>query len=322
MRSPRVSAWLAPGLLAAVFFLLPVCPAAAQDSPPHEGEGLTRPGAATLRKAPAPAAKPHAAPTLKAHAAPAAKAAPKAPATGKKDGPQKTADPKTKGRDKPPLRSLDTNHDGRITHEEFTAGSKKRFSKADTNHDGVVSPKEASDAKAKMVRKQVASDARRVAAGKTPKYRKKTDKPPRPYLSTFDKNKDGRVTQKEYLSRREQKFVEMDTNHDGVISREEARMAKKMALERREERKAEAKERRLRKVAQAKAEREAAGSLSSTGPELTAPVAAPPQTPPVAPSAAPSAPKVKPVPEGKAPQQDLPLTPIAPDVPAKPTPET
>jgi len=292
--------------------------AAAQDAPPHESEGV-RPhkgqvGKAAVKPAAQPAAKPGVKPAAKVASNPGQKSparkAPRGPAV-KNDG-------------KPYLRSLDKNHDGRISHEEYLAGSKKRFSKADTNRDGVVSPQEARAAKAKMLEKQAKRDAKRRAEGKPVKPRRKSDRPPKPYLSTFDKNKDGRVTQKEYLERREKKFVEMDLNHDGVVSREEARIAKVKLLERREQRKAEAKERRLRKIDEAKAQREAAGTMSSPGPELTAPV-----TPPSAPKAMPSGSGNAADGDGakapaKAPAvpQNLPLTPIAPGVPAKAEPAT
>ena len=297
----------APCLLLTLFVLplglLPARPAAAQDAPPHEGE------APRYKSKKAQPAQTKQAPVAKAAAAkaPAAPAQKSGPAAGqKKASPKAARGPAVKNDGKPYLRSLDKNHDGRISHDEFVAGSKKRFAKADTNHDGVVSPQEAKAAKAKMLEKQAKRDAKRLAEGKPVKRRKKTDRPPKPYLSTFDANQDGRVSQKEYLTRRENKFRDMDLNHDGVISREEARIAKVKLLERREERKAEA-----------KARKDAEGTVSSPGPELTAPVTPPPAAAPASPSG--SAPAA--VPTTKR-QPDLPLTPIAPEVPAKATPET
>jgi len=312
----------APCLLLTLFVLplglLPARPAAAQDAPPHESEGprhkAKKAQPAQTKQAPAAKAAP-----AKSQAAPAKKAGSAAAqsANPKKAAPKVARGPAVKNDGKPYLRSLDKNHDGRISHEEFVAGSKKRFAKADTNHDGIVSPQEAKTAKAKMLEKQAKRDAKRLAEGKPVKRRKKTDRPPKPYLATFDKNQDGRVSQKEYLERRENKFRDMDLNHDGVISREEARIAKVKLLERREERKAEAKERRLRKIEEAKARRDAEGTVSSPGPELTAPATPPPAAAPASPAG--SAPAA--VPTTKK-QPDLPLTPIAPEVPAKAAPET
>lgn len=282
-------------------------PALAQDAPPHEGEGARRSPAAS--KAGATAA--HSA--VKPGAKPAAGAP--APQQKKLAAPAKKKGPAVKNDGKPYLRSVDKNHDGRITKDEFVAGSKKRFAKADTNHDGVISQQEAKAAKAKLQEKEAKREAKRLAEGKPVKRKKKSDRPAKPYLSTFDKNKDGRVSQKEYLARREKKFAEMDLNHDGVISKEEARIAKQKLLERREEKKALAREQRLRKIEEAKLKTQQAGA-SSSGPEFTAPASSPPATAPV------SVPATRPAAPGTPAPQDAPLTPIAPSLPAQPAPET
>jgi Ca2+-binding EF-hand superfamily protein len=314
-----------PFLLLTTLCWLPVYPAAAQDAPPHEGEGYSRQDKAKASQKVQP---------KKQQKGKAVAASKNQPAQGKaalvsdqRKAARNTISHKTsrgpavKNDGKPYMRSLDKNHDGRISHEEFMAGSKKRFAKADTNHDGIVSLQEAKAAKAKLLEKQAKRDAKRLAAGKPVKHRAKTARPPKPYLSTFDKNKDGRVSQKEYLERREKKFHEMDANHDGVISREEARVAKVKLLERREERKAQAKARRLRKIEEAKVRKNVEGTMSSTGPELTAPVTPPPAAAPQDPAS-----QTAQVPSSAAPaprkQPDLPLTPIAPEVPAQVTPET
>ena len=275
----------------AVGLALTSLPALAQDAPPHEGEGQRRP-APVAKAAPAKAA-----PVVvkKSATKPAVK-------PGAKPGPKADA--------KPPLRSLDKNHDGRVTKDEFLAGSKKRFAKADANRDGVISPQEGKAAKAALKEKKAKRDAKRLAEGKPVKRAKPGAKPGKPYLSTLDTNKDGRVSQKEYLARREKQFSKMDTNRDGSVSREEARQAKTQAKALREEKKAQAKERRLRKIAEAKAK----AGMSSPGPELVGAASPPPPHMTMPPATTPA-------PE-PGPAMDLPLTPIAPSVPAQAAPET
>ncbi len=301
-------------LLACALWLF-CAPALAQDAPPHEAEGRSsvRPSTAQPAKV---AAKQPAKPAAKPQAKTGAKIAPK--------GPKGSAGPKgTAEAAKRPLRSLDANHDGRITREEYLAPSKKRFAKADTNRAGVISPQAAKDAKAKLQEKQAKSDARRRAQGKPVKARRKSAKPSKPYLSSFDADHNGRVTQKEYLERRKQKFAEMDLNHDGVISREEARIAKQKQLERRAEKQAQAKAKRLRKIEEArrKAAPSAAvpsGAASSSrgaqadGPSLVLPVKPPTGPSPVGPPAGQPAP----------PLPDVPYSPVAPGVPAQAEPAT
>lgn len=119
------------------------------------------------------------------------------------------------------------------------------------NNDGVISAQEAKAAQAKAQERKAKRDARRLAQGKQLKAKSKGGKPSRPYLSALDTDKDGRVSRKEYLARRERRFAEIDLNSDGVISREEAKIAKAKLLARREERKAEARERSARRRAQA-----------------------------------------------------------------------
>jgi len=209
-------------------------PALAQDSPPFEEEGFasrpavrqhtpakpgtTRPTAAVL---PAKAqAKPT--PQVKRFSAPPAARpiAKHAPHHG----------PAVKNDSKRYLRSLDEDHDGRITHKEFLARNEEQFAQLDTNHDGRLSPAELK---------------------RTPKT-----------FAKLDTNGDGHLSRKEFLARREDKFAELDRSQDGVLSREEAKAAKLEILHRRAEKKAEKKAATARKAErQAVADEKAAAKL-------------------------------------------------------------
>ncbi|SNR76812.1 EF hand [Humidesulfovibrio mexicanus] len=293
--------------LACVFLLFGALPGMAQEAPPHEGEGQRRAAPAVKAAEGRPAVR-------KAPVVRPVQAKPAATAAGSRKQPAGKSAARPEG--KRPLRSVDRNHDGRVSREEYLAGSKKRFAKADANRDGVISAQEARAAKAKLEEKRAARDARRKAQGKAVKPQAKGKRPARPYLSALDKNKDGKVSQKEYLARREKQFVEKDLNRDGVISREEARQAVQRAKERREEKKAQAKARRLRRAEEARKRAEAAG-LSSPGPELVG-TATPPPPPRPGQADSPERPERQ---DGIAPM-DLPLTPIAPGLPATAEPAT
>ena len=255
---------VARALLCAAVFLSPpvfVPPAFAQDAPPLDAEPPLAPRPKAASPVQPPARKPS--PVQPAAAKPAA-AGPRGPAV-KNDG-------------KRYLRSLDENHDARISREEFLAGTKKRFAKLDANGDGVISAQEARAAQVKVQERKARAEARRLAQGKPVKLRPaggKGGKPTRPSLSAVDANQDGRVSRKEFLARREKKFAELDLNRDGVVSKDESRAAKAKLLARREGRKAEARERKARK--------QAAAAQAPVSPPAASPLPAAPSGPPAEP---------------------------------------
>lgn len=236
-----------PGLLALLLTCSLAPPLHAQDAPPLEAEAPPPARLAvpqTLSGKPAPA-KPAPAKTIFGGALARPSGGLAAPAR------QAARGPAVKDDSRRYLRSLDADHDARVSREEYLAGARKRFAKLDVNGDGVISAQEAKAARAKAQERKAKSDVRRLAQGKPQRAKGKGGKPHGPYLSTLDVDKDGRVSRKEFLARRERRFAEIDLNRDGVISREEAKSAKARLLARREERKAEARERSARRRAQA-----------------------------------------------------------------------
>lgn len=216
--------------LAAALLLLP-CSAPAQEAPPHVDEA-PRPAQ------PAPAKPAPAKPAL-------VKSAPVKPTPHK---PQPKPGPAVKNDGKRYLRSLDENHDGRITKKEFLARAREKFAELDRNHDGALSLREREAARDQARAKR---DEARRRAGKPPIAKEADQARPLP-LSDRDQDRDGRISLKEYLAKREHQFDELDVNRDGVVSREEAKAAKGRILARRAEIKEE-----KRAVAQRQVERQA-----------------------------------------------------------------
>jgi Ca2+-binding EF-hand superfamily protein len=97
------------------------------------------------------------------------------------------------------LQRADTNHDGKITHQEFVDARAQLFSRLDRNGDGYL---DASDKPQRLLRRNRdnGSDSARGQA-----------------LSTLDSNHDGRVSREEFVNAPTRLFDQADTNHDGVV---------------------------------------------------------------------------------------------------------
>ncbi|MEJ2180451.1 MAG: EF-hand domain-containing protein [Gammaproteobacteria bacterium] len=97
---------------------------------------------------------------------------------------------------------FDTNGDGVVTMDEFNAAAANRFDNMDADNNGVVTLEEF-----KTYIGQKRSERRQQK------------------FQTMDINKDGQVSQDEYISykqkRAESRFQNMDINNDGVVSKEE-----------------------------------------------------------------------------------------------------
>ena len=113
------------------------------------------------------------------------------------------------------LDRLDTNNDGQVSRSEYTAGIQQMFSELDTNNDGVVTAAEAEAG---------GKDNPHNGTTYSDETRGNPDRPERIGRERFkdlDQNGDGRVTLQEVSSGCNATFDKLDTNHDGVLSREE-----------------------------------------------------------------------------------------------------
>ena len=103
------------------------------------------------------------------------------------------------------LERADANHDGNITREEFLAGPTRMFDVLDANHDGVISADERASARQRM-------DGER---------REAREHRPHP-----DANNDGLLSRTEWNQAGAAMFDQLDANHDGRVTEQEAEAAR------------------------------------------------------------------------------------------------
>src|SRR6188768_491935 len=109
------------------------------------------------------------------------------------------------------FKMMDANGDGKITRAEHSAAAKKMFAQCDANKDGIVTAAE--------------MDASLAAQGEKPGpgYKSSAEK-----IKVIDQNGDGKLTAAEHEAGTEKMFAQMDTNHDGALSKEECDQGMKM----------------------------------------------------------------------------------------------
>jgi len=92
------------------------------------------------------------------------------------------------------------------------------FNARDTNHDGA------------LTKQEVAAGIARMRVGKGPNAAAQTQALTELWFSRADANRDGRVTMPEMQQLMVNVAAKYDTNHDGVVSREEQRAAQARML--------------------------------------------------------------------------------------------
>jgi len=110
---------------------------------------------------------------------------------------------------KSPFDEMDTNHDGFVSKDEFTAYQKKRFDEFDTNHDGKINPKEIASSPPLMERNLKTAER---------------------MVKQWDTNGDGVVTADEFKKDADERFTKQDKAGTGKISRPGKPMPPKGAL--------------------------------------------------------------------------------------------
>lgn len=118
---------------------------------------------------------------------------------------------------------LDANHDGKLDQADREARQRIRFDRVDTNHDGQVSYAEFTAARARFAQARKDHPAQhsgrfgqhgRGFAGRGGMVR------------LADADKDGVITKAEFEGAALQRFDRLDANHDGTVTREEAKAAR------------------------------------------------------------------------------------------------
>jgi len=108
-----------------------------------------------------------------------------------------------------PVRTSQVRTDPRVAAE---------FKARDTNHDGV------------LTKKEVAAGIAQMRVGKGPTGAAQTQALTDLFFSRTDANGDGKVTLAEMQGQMATLAAKMDTNHDGIVSREEQRAAQARML--------------------------------------------------------------------------------------------
>jgi len=117
-----------------------------------------------------------------------------------KTGPNAGATAGTNAPEAKPSRfdEIDTNHDGFVSREEYTAAEDKRFQEFDTNHDGKIDPKE------------IAS---------SPPLMERNIKTAERMIKQWDANGDGVVTADEFNKNAQDRFAKQDPDNTGKITK-------------------------------------------------------------------------------------------------------
>jgi hypothetical protein len=118
------------------------------------------------------------------------------------------------------IHDYDTDHDGRVTRQEFDAVRAARFKATDANGDGWLSEEEyVAEYQARLEAQLAASDK---SEEKKAEERQRQIRQAHVRFSVLDANKDGKIQQAEYDASGARAFAEQDDDKDGVVTAADA----------------------------------------------------------------------------------------------------
>lgn len=144
------------------------------------------------------------------------------------------------GRGMPMMEKVDTDKDGSISMAEADAAAKARFEAMDENKDGSLSPSEFDKAPRPdgMNGKEGAGQGRKAPdSGRGPMRGEGRGMMREKRFESMDADKDGKVSEAEFLAGAKKRHEWMDTNKDGKISKDEMQARREKMKEKWQDRK-------------------------------------------------------------------------------------
>jgi Ca2+-binding EF-hand superfamily protein len=118
------------------------------------------------------------------------------------------------------MAALDTDRDGTVSKQEFTAYMEAQFDKADADHDGTLDRNEMEQLGTSLG--ITTPSAQKASSG--------TSSGPKLSMTAMDTDHDGTVSKQEFTAYMEAQFDKADADHDGTLDKKElAQLRKNLA---------------------------------------------------------------------------------------------
>ena len=118
------------------------------------------------------------------------------------------------------FKTMDANHDGKISAEEHAAGAKAMFDKMDADHDGKITAAECDAGHAKMEAEEKGEKGEKGEHHMGMHRMSGAD-----MVKQLDTDGDGTVSASEHADWAAKMFAKADTNHDGSVTAAEMKAA-------------------------------------------------------------------------------------------------